>query len=160
AIGYVFQDARLFPHLSVRGNLEYATWFARGRPERAALDEIVALLALEPLLQRRPHALSGGERQRVAIGRALMARAALLLPGAPLGERGIDTVDVDVDCNGELVRAAITRRSAHALELAPGLRVFAVIKAVAIEPPDSQEWRARRDSNPRPPGSKPGALSS
>ena len=83
-IGYVFQDGRLFPHLSVRRNLLYGYRFAPEGRRYAALDRIVALLGLEALLQRRPGTLSGGERQRVALGRALMAQPELLLMDEPL----------------------------------------------------------------------------
>lgn len=78
--GVVFQEARLFPHLSVRANLLY------GAPDHknAALDEIVSLLGLESLLERRPHRLSGGEAQRVAIGRALLRQPRMLLMDEPL----------------------------------------------------------------------------
>ncbi|ODA66646.1 Sulfate/thiosulfate import ATP-binding protein CysA [Methyloligella halotolerans] len=82
-IGYVFQDARLFPHLSVRQNLLYGRYFARGET-RTGLEEVCALLGLEPLLQRGVTALSGGEKQRVAIGRALLAHPRLLLLDEPL----------------------------------------------------------------------------
>jgi molybdate transport system ATP-binding protein len=83
-IGYVFQDGRLFPHLSVRGNLGYGRRFAP-KPERYAHpEEIVALLGLGSLLDRRPQTLSGGEKQRVAIGRALLASPRLLLMDEPL----------------------------------------------------------------------------
>ncbi len=76
-IGYVFQEPRLFPHLSVRSNLTYGRWFAgRAGPD---LAEVVALLGLAPLLSRQPGALSGGEMQRVAIGRALLSAPDLLL---------------------------------------------------------------------------------
>ena len=81
-IGYVFQDGRLFPHFSVRQNLRYAQWFRR--PPRDRFDEVVALLGIAHLLQRRPGTLSGGERQRVAIGRALLAEPDLLLLDEPL----------------------------------------------------------------------------
>ena len=83
-IGYVFQDGRLFPHLSVRRNLLYGQRFAPSDRRFASLERIVALLGLEDLLQRRPGTLSGGERQRVALGRALMAQPALLLMDEPL----------------------------------------------------------------------------
>ena len=83
-VGYVFQEPRLFPHLSVRHNLLYGRWFTpRGR-RSGSLDEAVHLLGIEPLLERRPGALSGGEKQRVAIGRALLASPRLLLMDEPL----------------------------------------------------------------------------
>lgn len=81
-VGYVFQDARLFPHLNVRQNLLYGRWFNRGGG--ATLPEIADLLGLGALLHRRPAALSGGEAQRVALGRALLARPRLLLMDEPL----------------------------------------------------------------------------
>lgn len=83
-IGMVFQDARLFPHLSVNGNLLYGAKARRFRVEQAALDEIAELLGIEPLLHRYPAKLSGGERQRVAIGRALLSKPQLLILDEPL----------------------------------------------------------------------------
>lgn len=82
-IGYVFQDARLFPHMNVRRNLTYARWAGKRRSQRG-FDEVVALLGIDHLLDRRPATLSGGERQRVAIGRALLSDPALLLLDEPL----------------------------------------------------------------------------
>ncbi|MGU3577145.1 molybdenum ABC transporter ATP-binding protein [Brucellaceae bacterium C25G] len=82
-IGYVFQDARLFPNMSVARNLTYAQWAGKRRASRS-FDDIVGLLGLEKLLKRKPTHLSGGERQRVAIGRALLSDPALLLLDEPL----------------------------------------------------------------------------
>jgi len=85
-LGIVFQDARLFPHMSVRDNLRFGLERAgaRARSPRVPYDAVVALLGLEALLARRPHTLSGGERQRVAVGRALLAQPRLLLMDEPL----------------------------------------------------------------------------
>jgi molybdate transport system ATP-binding protein len=83
-IGYVFQDGRLFPHLSVRQNLDYGRRMS-GRPRDVdTLDRVVALLDIAHLLERRPRMLSGGERQRIAVGRALLMRPRLLLLDEPL----------------------------------------------------------------------------
>jgi molybdate transport system ATP-binding protein len=81
-IGFVFQDALLFPHLSVAGNLRYGQRRARGGMIR--FEDVVSLLGLGSLLDRRPRTLSGGERQRVAIGRALLSQPRLLLMDEPL----------------------------------------------------------------------------
>lgn len=83
-IGYVFQEGRLFPHLNVRQNLLYGRRFTPSGERFGSLDEITALLGLEPLLARRPTTLSGGEKQRVAIGRAILASPRLLLMDEPL----------------------------------------------------------------------------
>ncbi len=83
-IGYVFQEGRLFPHLSVAANLAYPARMAGRRPDRAETDRIVEMLGIGPLLGRRPGALSGGEKQRVALGRALLAAPDMLLMDEPL----------------------------------------------------------------------------
>lgn len=84
SLGYVFQEASLFPHLSVRGNLEYGWKRIAASQRRVGFDEAVDLTGIEALLQRRPSGLSGGERQRVAIARALLASPRLLLMDEPL----------------------------------------------------------------------------
>jgi molybdate transport system ATP-binding protein len=83
-VGYVFQDARLFPHMSVRANLGYGRFFTPKRERYETFDRIVELLGIGHLLDRRPGRLSGGEKQRVAIGRALIASPRLLLMDEPL----------------------------------------------------------------------------
>jgi molybdate transport system ATP-binding protein len=82
-IGFVFQDDRLFPHLTVRDNLRYGLKRAGGEA-RIGFDDVVRLLGLAALLHRRPARLSGGEKQRVAIGRALLSQPRLLLMDEPL----------------------------------------------------------------------------
>ena len=84
ALGYVTQEAALFPHLDVRANLEYGRRRSGPAAKRFALDAVVDLLGIDALMQRRPSTLSGGERQRVAIARALATAPRLLLMDEPL----------------------------------------------------------------------------
>ena len=92
AVGYVFQEASLFPHLSVHRNLQYGARRAAetGSDDLLPFDDVVDLLGIGSLVNRSPSALSGGERQRVAIGRALLSRPRLLLMDEPLS--GLDQV--------------------------------------------------------------------
>jgi molybdate transport system ATP-binding protein len=83
-LGYVFQDALLFPHLSVRSNLLYGHSLTPRQQRRVEMSQVVELLGLSHLLDRRPARLSGGERHRVAIGRALLTSPRLLLLDEPL----------------------------------------------------------------------------
>jgi molybdate transport system ATP-binding protein len=83
-IGYVFQDGRLFPHLSVAQNLDYGRWMLGLPRDNAEQDRVVGMLGIDHLLKRRTGALSGGERQRIAMGRALLTQPRLLLLDEPL----------------------------------------------------------------------------
>ena len=107
-IGYVFQEPRLFPHLTVRQNLLYGRWFRKHVPGGMELDEIIELLSLGPLLTRRPTRLSGGEKQRVALGRVLLSRPELLLLDEPLAS-------VDQIHRAEILPYLDRIRSDHAL---------------------------------------------
>ena len=83
-IGYIFQDGRLFPHLTVRQNLTYGRWFAPRDARPEDLSHVVEMLGIGNLLTRRPGGLSGGEQSRVAIGRALLAAPRLIIADEPL----------------------------------------------------------------------------
>jgi molybdate transport system ATP-binding protein len=83
-IGCVFQEGRLFPHMSIKHNLDYGRWMGGHRADPATFAHAVQLLDIGHLLDRRPGKLSGGERQRVAVGRALLMRPRLLLLDEPL----------------------------------------------------------------------------
>lgn len=83
-LGYIFQEGRLFPHLTVGQNLAYGRWFAPRNARRESTDKVVDMLGIGHLKDRRPAGLSGGEKQRVAIGRALLASPRLILADEPL----------------------------------------------------------------------------
>lgn len=108
SVGTVFQDAQLFPHLTVRGNLDYADRRAGSEKTGYRYTQIVSAMALEPLLDRHPHTLSGGEKQRVAIARTLLTRPSLLLLDEPLSA-------LDNARKGELLPFLETLKSEFAL---------------------------------------------
>lgn len=119
-IGYVFQDGRLFSHLSAAGNLQFAARLARSKAS-FSFDDVVAALDLAPLLTRKPHALSGGEQQRVAMGRALLRDPELMLMDEPLSA-------LDAKRKGEIV--PYIERVAHELAV-PILYVTHTIEEVS-----------------------------
>jgi len=137
---YVFQDSRLFPHLTVRQNLLFGRWFA-GRPgEPAEVDRIVDLLGVGPLLGRWPGSLSGGEKQRVAIGRALLARPRLLLMDEPLASLDEDRKD-EILTYIERIRAAtqvpivyVSHAVAEVIRLASHVAILDRGKVIAFGP--------------------------
>jgi molybdate transport system ATP-binding protein len=95
-VGYVFQEGRLFPHLTVHQNLLYGRWFAGAGRSPEEFERVVDLLGIGALVDRHPGRLSGGEKQRVAIGRALLADPRLLLMDEPLAS-------LDEDRKGEIL---------------------------------------------------------
>ena len=150
-IGYVFQEGRLFPHLTVRQNLSYGRWFAPRDARTENMARVVEMLGLGALLDRRPGALSGGEKQRVAIGRALLAGPKLILADEPLAaldearkaeilpyfERLRDEVSVPIlyvsHSSAEVARLATTvvaLRAGKVAALGPPARVLGDVAAV------------------------------
>ena len=123
-IGYVFQEGRLFPHLSVRQNLDYGRRMS-GRPrDPTEFERIVALLGIAHLLQRRPRMLSGGERQRVAIGRALLMRPRLLLLDEPLAS-------LDAGHKGEILPYLVRLRDEAAIPMVYVSHIAAEVRQIA-----------------------------
>ncbi|MBN9510124.1 MAG: molybdenum ABC transporter ATP-binding protein [Alphaproteobacteria bacterium] len=145
-VGFVFQDARLFPHLSVAANLRYG--LRRAGAGATGFDEVVALLGLSALLARRPHTLSGGERQRVAIGRALLAQPRLLLMDEPLAS--LDAARKDeilpylarLDTALRLPILYVTHALDEVAQLADSVVLLAAGRVVAAGPLDAIAARA------------------
>lgn len=116
-IGYVFQDTRLFPHLSVKANLVYGQFWSKAGQANNRFDEIVALLDIGHLLSRKPDSLSGGEQQRVAIGRALLMNPRILLLDEPLAS-------LDQERKAEIIHYLMKiRRAATQASLAPMITI-------------------------------------
>lgn len=95
-IGVVFQEHLLFPHLTIRQNLEYSRPYLKNRKSNITFESVVALLDIQHLLEKHPHNLSGGERQRVAIGRTLLSQPELLLMDEPFS-------NLDRNRRGEII---------------------------------------------------------
>jgi molybdate transport system ATP-binding protein len=123
-IGYVFQEGRLFPHLSVRQNLDYGRRLS-GRPRNATeFERIASLLGITHLLHRRPRMLSGGERQRVAIGRALLMQPRLLLLDEPLAS-------LDAGHKGEILPYLVRLRDQAAIPMVYVSHIAAEVHQIA-----------------------------
>ncbi len=157
SVGVVFQDGRLFPHLSARGNLTYGR--RRGALAPPGLNEVVERLELGPLLERRPRTLSGGEQQRVAIGRALLTGPEALLLDEPLA--GLDRARRDevlkmlagLGRDGRQALLYVTHRMEEVLRLADCLALIerGAIKAVGtpqelLGKPELQSLTGRRSA--------------
>ena len=139
-LAYVFQEANLFPHLTVRGNLDYAVRRLRGTDRVYSLDQAIELLAIAPLLERLPARLSGGERQRVAIARALAASPDVLLMDEPLAsldeQRKQDILPylTGLHQNLQIPILYVTHSLPEVNQLADHLLVMAAGKAVVCGP--------------------------
>jgi len=161
-VGYVFQDALLFPHMDVESNLLYGQ--RRHAPEDRFIDEarIVELLGLSALLHRKPRALSGGEKQRVAIGRALLAQPRLLLMDEPLASLDVPRkmeILAYVERLRDELRIPIVYVSHSVTEmarLADTVVVLADGKCVASGPVD--HVMGRLDGNPAAPWQEAGSV--
>jgi molybdate transport system ATP-binding protein len=158
-VGFVFQDAHLLPHLSVRSNLGYGRFFTPQTERRIAFEPVVEALGIGHLLERRPGTLSGGERQRVAIGRALIASPRILLMDEPLAaldaERRLEVLPLI-----ERVRDAfaipivyvshsadeVARLAGHVVRLADGRVVAAGTPAEVLAPATLSHGAARFDA--------------
>lgn len=139
-LAYVFQEANLFPHLSVRGNLDYAVRRLRAKDRVFSLEQAIELLAIAPLLDRLPARLSGGERQRVAIARALAASPDVLLMDEPLAsldeQRKQDILPylTGLHQNLQIPILYVTHSLQEVNQLADHLLVMAAGKALACGP--------------------------
>lgn len=135
-IGYVFQEGRLFPHLSVRQNLDYGRRMS-GRPrDPTEFERIATLLGIAHLLQRRPRMLSGGERQRVAIGRALLMQPRLLLLDEPLAS-------LDAGHKGEILPYLLRLRDRAAIPMVYVSHIAAELRQIATTVVRLEEGRVQ-----------------
>jgi molybdate transport system ATP-binding protein len=137
-LGYIFQDARLFPHLSVKSNLTYGMKLVPVSKRYVQFDQVVELLGIEHLLTRRPAKLSGGEKQRVAIGRALLTSPRLVLMDEPLasldGERKTEVMPFIVRLPKEFAVPVlyVSHSVEEILTLADAIVVMHAGKALAV----------------------------
>lgn len=142
-IGYVFQDGRLFPHLTVKANLRYGMDLTPAAQRTIAFDDVIDLLGIGALLDRRPAKLSGGEKQRVAIGRALLTSPHLLLMDEPLAALDSNRKDDVLPFIAKLPREFtipilyVTHSMDEILRLADQLVLMEQGKSAAVGPVES-----------------------
>ena len=159
SIGYIFQDGRLFPHLTARGNLTFGMKLTPRSQRFIGLDQVVGLLGIEHLLDRRPARLSGGEKQRVAIGRALLTSPRLLLMDEPLASLDLALKSEVIPFIGKLPTALsipiiyVTHSIEEVLHLADDMVLMHCGKSVAagkmpeiIHSPKFQEVIGRQEA--------------
>jgi ABC-type lipoprotein export system ATPase subunit len=144
-IGYIFQEGRLFPHLSVQQNLRYGAFFAPKGARREDMGRVVDLLGIGHLLDRRPGALSGGEKQRVAIGRALLSAPRLILADEPLASLD-EARKAEILPYFERLRDEI---SVPVLAMTGGIILFLVALQTVLHQSESVIERPKEDSQVR-----------
>ena len=119
-LGYVFQEASLFPHLTAKQNIEFAVKRSKSTDARSRMEEAIDLLGIRGLLGRKPAQLSGGERQRVAIARALVSKPAIVLADEPTGnldsKMGAEIMELLFQLNEEGTTIVMVTHDEHIAE--------------------------------------------
>jgi molybdate transport system ATP-binding protein len=139
-VGYVFQEPRLLPHLTIQQNLMFGRWFRRHLDGGMPMEEITKLLNLSQLLHRYPSKLSGGEKQRVALGRALLSHPRLLLLDEPLAS-------VDQTHRAEILPYLDKLRSDHSIPAIYVTHTWAEVSGRADHVVELHDGRMKRSTD-------------